>query len=137
MATNRSWMAAFLLSMCAASLVPASAKAQVTVVLAPMNVENYRVLQRVSRNAGWASTAYKNYLVGLFEGLLHAEGGADNPMTNKLFCLPSRVRDSNKLSDIFEWMQTELDNLTANAQPSAQVARIYVAHLTQNFPCHR
>jgi hypothetical protein len=130
-------MAAFLLSICAASLSPASAEAQATIVLAPMSVENYRVLQRVSRNAGWASTAYKNYLVGLFEGLLHAEGGAENAMTNKLFCLPPQVRDSNKLSDIFEWMETELNNLIANAQPSAQVARTYVAYLSQNFPCHR
>jgi hypothetical protein len=113
------------------------AAAQATIVLAPMNVENYRVLQRVSRNAGWASTSYKNYLVGLFEGLLHAEGGAENAMTNKLFCLPPQVRDSNKLSDIFEWMETELNNLIANAQPSAQVARTYVAYLSQNFPCHR
>jgi hypothetical protein len=113
------------------------AAAQATIVLAPMNVESYRVLQRVSRNAGWASTSYKNYLVGLFEGLLHAEGGAANAMTNKLFCLPPQVRDSSKLSDIFEWMETELNKLIANAQPSAQVAQIYVAHLSQNFPCHR
>jgi len=130
-------MAAFLLSSCTAGLWPACAAAQATIVLAPMNVENYRVLQRVSRNAGWASTAYKNYLVGLFEGLLHAEGGAENAMTNKMFCLPPQVRDSNKLSDIFEWMETELNNLIANAQPSAQVARIYIAHLSQNFPCYR
>jgi hypothetical protein len=114
-----------------------NAAAQATIVLAPMNVENYRVLQRVSRNAGWASTSYKNYLVGLFEGLLHAEGGADNALINKLFCLPPQVRDSGKLSDIFEWMETELNKLIANAQPSAQVARIYVAHLSQNFPCPR
>src|SRR5262245_19204025 len=130
-------MAAFLLSSCTAGLWPGCAAAQATIVLAPMNVENYRVLQRVSRNAGWASTAYKNYLVGLFEGLLHAEGGAENAMTNKMFCLPPQVRDSNKLSDIFEWMETELNNLIANAQPSAQVARIYIAHLSQNFPCYR
>jgi hypothetical protein len=130
-------MAAFLLSIFTTGLWPACAEAQATIVLAPMSVENYRVLQRVSRNAGWASTAYKNYLVGLFEGLLHVEGGADNPMTSKLFCLPSPVRDSNKLSDIFEWMESELNNLIANAQPSAQVARTYVAHLSQNFPCHR
>ena len=41
-----------------------------------MTVETYRVLQRVSRNAGWASTAYRNYLIGLFEGLLSSEGEA-------------------------------------------------------------
>jgi hypothetical protein len=113
------------------------AAAQATIVLAPMNVENYRVLQRVSRNAGWASTSYKNYLVGLFEGLLHAEGGAENAMTHKLFCLPPQVRDSAKLSDIFEWMETELNKLIITAQPSAQVAQVYVTHLSQNFPCHR
>ena len=113
------------------------ARAQATIVLAPMSVENYRVLQRVSRNAGWASTAYKNYLVGLFEGLLHAEGGAENAMTNKLFCLPSEVRDRGQLSDIFEWMERELSIVVAKAQPDARVSRIFVTHLSQNFPCHR
>jgi len=128
-------LAALLLSICTAGLWPAGAAAQATIVLAPMNVESYRVLQRVSRNAGWGSTAYKNYLVGLFEGLLHAEGGAEN--ASKLFCLPPQVRDSGKLSDIFEWMETELNNVVGKAQPSAQVARIYVAHLSVNFPCQR
>jgi len=128
-------LAALLLSMGAAGLWPAGAAAQATIVLAPMNVESYRVLQRVSRNAGWASTAYKNYLVGLFEGLLHSEGGAENP--GKLFCVPAPVRDSGRLSDIFEFMETELNNVVAKAQPSAQVARIYVAHLSANFPCQR
>jgi hypothetical protein len=47
------------------------------------------------------------------------------------------VRDSSKLSDIFEWMETELNKLIANAQHNAQVAQIYVAHLSLNFPCHR
>jgi hypothetical protein len=114
---------------------PADAAAQATITLAPMNVENYRVLQRVSRNAGWASTAYKNYMVGLFEGLLNSEGGSENGA--KLFCIPPAVRDSGKLSDTFEWMETELTNVVAKAQPNAMVARIFVAHLSQNFPCHR
>jgi hypothetical protein len=130
-------MLAALLLTGTAGLWSAYAVAQPTIMLAPMNVENYRVLQRVSRNAGWASTAYKNYMVGLFEGLLHAEGGAENAMTNKLFCLPPQVRDSSKLSDIFEWMESELNKLVATAQPSAQVAQIYVAHLSLNFSCHR
>ena len=114
---------------------PASVAAQATIVLAPMTVENYRVLQRVSRNAGWASTAYKNYLVGLFEGLLYSEGGSESGA--KLFCLPPAVRDSGKLSDVFEWMETELNNVAAKAQPNAMVARVYLAHLAQNFPCQR
>jgi hypothetical protein len=130
-------MLAALLLISATNSWSTYATAQATIVLAPMNVENYRVLQRVSRNAGWASTSYKNYLVGLFEGLLHAEGGAENAMTHKLFCLPPQVRDSAKLSDIFEWMETELNKLIITAQPSAQVAQIYVTHLSQNFPCHR
>jgi hypothetical protein len=128
---------AALLLISAAGLWPTGAAAQATIVLAPMNVENYRVLQRVSRNAGWASTAYKNYLVGLFEGLLHAEGGAENAMMNKLFCLPPQVRDRGKLSDIFEWMENELTTVVAKAQPDARVAQIFVAHLSQNYPCHR
>jgi hypothetical protein len=122
--------------LCAAALwMPAGAAAQATITLAPMNVENFRVLQRVSRNAGWASTAYKNYLVGLFEGLLHSEGGSEGGA--KLFCLPAAVRDSGKLSDTFEWMENELTNVVAKAQPNAMVARIFVAHLSHNYPCHR
>jgi hypothetical protein len=114
---------------------PADAAAQATITLAPMNVENFRVLQRVSRNAGWASTAYKNYLVGLFEGLLYSEGGSESGA--KLFCLPAAVRDSGKLSDTFEWLENELTNVLAKAQPNAMVARIFVAHLSLNHPCHR
>jgi hypothetical protein len=34
-------------------------------------------------------------------------------------------------------METELNKLIITAQPSAQVAQIYVTHLSQNFPCHR
>lgn len=128
--------AALLMSICVAvpSLWLASAAAQVTIVLAPMSVENFRMLQRVSRNGGWTSTAYKNYLVGLFEGLLHAEGGAEN--ATRMFCLPAAVRDGGKLADIFDWMETELTIVVAKAaQPGAQVARIYAAHLSQHFPC--
>jgi hypothetical protein len=121
--------------LCAVGWWPASATAQVTIVLTPMNVENYRVLQRVSRNAGWASTAYKNYLVGLFEGLLYSEGGTEGGA--RLFCLPRTVRDSGKLSDTFEWMETELNKVVEKAQPNAMVARIYMAHLAQNYPCQR
>ena len=129
--------AALLFSLCSAIPVlwPTIAAAQVTIVLAPMNVENYRMLQRVSRNGGWTATAYKNYLVGLFEGLLYAEGGAEN--STKMFCLPAPVRDSGKLIDIFEWMENELSIVVGKAQPNAQVARIYAAHLSQQFPCSR
>jgi hypothetical protein len=122
--------------LCAGALwIPASATAQATITIAPMNVENFRVLQRVSRNAGWASTAYKNYLVGLFEGVLYSEGGSESGA--KLFCLPAAVRDSGRLSDTFEWMENELSNVVAKAQPNAMVARIFVAHLSLNHPCQR
>ena len=47
---------------CAAILLTAAASVAQPSVLHPMSVETYRVLQRVSRNAGWASTAYRNYL---------------------------------------------------------------------------
>jgi hypothetical protein len=127
---------AVLWLLCAGALwVPTGAVAQATITLAPMNVESFRVLQRVSRNAGWASTAYKNYLVGLFEGLLYSEGGSEG--SAKLFCLPATVRDSGKLSDTFEWLENELTNVVAKAQPNAMVARIFVAHLSQNHPCPR
>jgi hypothetical protein len=128
-------LAGLLFAFCVAAWWPASVAAQPTIVLAPMTVESYRVLQRVSRNAGWASTAYKNYLIGLFEGLLYSEGGSEGGA--KLFCLPPSVRDTGKLSDTFEWMETELNNVVAKAQPNAMVARVYLAHLSQNFPCQR
>jgi hypothetical protein len=114
---------------------PPGAMAQFTIVLAPMNVDNYRMLQRLSRNGGWTSTAYKNYLVGLFEGLLHAEGGAEN--ITGLFCLPTPGPDRSRIADVFEWMEKELNIVVGKAQPNAQVARIYAAHLSQHFPCSR
>ena len=114
-----------------------SALAQATIVLAPMNVDNFRLLQRVSRNAGWASTAYKNYMVGLFEGLLNAEGSSENNHSARLFCLPPPVRDSARLSDTFDWMETQLTNVVAKAESTDMVAKVFVAHLTKNFPCSR
>ena len=103
-------------------------------VLHPMSVETYRVLQRVSRNSGWASTAYKNYLIGLFEGLLSSEGEATGDRYGRPFCLPpERGRDS--LAATFEWMEIELNNVVAKAQPNAYVARIFVTHLTTSYPC--
>ena len=73
-------------------------------VLHPMTVETYRVLQRVSRNAGWASTAYRNYLVGLFEGLLSSEGDAAGDRYGRLFCLPPE-RGRSSLSETYEWLE--------------------------------
>jgi hypothetical protein len=103
-------------------------------VLTPMNVETYRVLQRVARNAGWASTAYRNYLIGLFEGLLSSEGNAPGDRYGKLFCLPADQTNSS-LPKTFEWLENELNNVVAKAQPNAYVARIFVSHLTSSFPC--
>ena len=121
----------------ASFMMPTGAIAQTNVqssVLHPMSVETYRVLQRVSRNAGWASTAYRNYLVGLFEGLLSSEGEAAGDRYGRLFCLPpERARGS--LAETFEWMETELNNVVAKAQPNSYVARIFVAHLTTSYPC--
>ena len=53
-----------------------------------MSVKNYRVLLQVSRNGGWGATAYRSYLVGLFEGLLSSEGEAAGDRYGRLFCLP-------------------------------------------------
>ena len=119
---------------CAALLAATvSASAQPT-VLVPMSVENYRVLQRVSRNSGWASTAYRNYLVGLFEGLLSSEGEAAGDRHGRLFCLPPG-QAKHSLAATFEWMETELNNVVARAQPNTYVARLFVAHLTASYPC--
>jgi hypothetical protein len=112
--------------------LPQEVAAQPT-LLRPMTVETYRVLQRVSRNAGWASTAYRNYLVGLFEGLLSSEGSSVGERYGKLFCLPPGKAGS--ISAAFEWMETELNTVVARARPDALVARIFVAHMTQKYPC--
>jgi hypothetical protein len=118
-------------------MMPAAAIAQTNVqssVLHPMSVETYRVMQRVSRNAGWASTAYRNYLVGLFEGLLSSEGEAAGDRYGRLFCLPPES-GRGSIAETFEWMEIELNNVVAKAQPNAYVARIFVAHLTTSYPC--
>ena len=125
----------------ASMVLPARAVAEANIalqpqpsVLRPMTVETYRVLQRVSRNAGWASTAYRNYLVGLFEGLLSSEGDAAGDRHGRLFCLPPES-GGRSLAETFEWMETELNNVVAKAQPNTYVARIFVAHLTTSYPC--
>ena len=135
-------LALALCVICVAGLtVPARAVAETGIVLQPqpsvfnpMSVETYRVLQRVSRNAGWASTAYRNYLIGLFEGLLSSEGEAAGDRYGRLFCLPPE-RGRGSLAETFEWMEIELNNVVAKAQPNAYVARIFVAHLTTSYPC--
>lgn len=119
---------------CVASLnMPVSALAQ-QMPLHPMSVKNYRVLLQVSRNGGWGATAYRNYLVGLFEGLLSSEGDAAGDRYGRLFCLPSE-RGRGSLSETYEWLENELNNVVAKALPDAYVARVFVAHLTTSYPC--
>jgi hypothetical protein len=125
-------LAAVLFCALACAAMPRSADAQPT-LLRPMTVETYRVLQRVSRNAGWASTAYKNYLVGLFEGVLSSEGSTVGDRHGKLFCIPAGKGSS--IPATFEWMETELNNVVARSKPDALVARIFVSHLTKKYPC--
>jgi hypothetical protein len=101
-------------------------------VLRPVTVETYRVLQRASRGAGWPSTAYRNYLVGLFEGLLVSEGSAAD-RRGTLFCLPPGKGVS--IAATFEWLENELNEVVERAQPKDLVSRIFVSHLTAKFPC--
>jgi hypothetical protein len=139
--TMRMLALALWVSCVASVVVPARAVAEQNLVLQPqpsvlhpMTVETYRVLQRVSRNSGWASTAYRNYLIGLFEGLLSSEGDTAGDRYGRLFCLPPESGRSS-LAETFEWMEIELNNVVAKAQPNSYVARIYVAHLTTSYPC--
>lgn len=113
--------------------LPVPAAAQST-VLNPMSVKTYRVLLQVSRNGGWGATAYRNYLVGLFEGLLSSEGEAAGDRHGRLFCLPPG-RGRSSIPEIFEWMENELNNVVAKAPPDAYVARIFVTHLMTSYPC--
>ena len=99
-----------------------------------MSVKNYRVLLQVSRNGGWGATAYRSYLVGLFEGLLSSEGDAAGDRYGRLFCLPPE-RGRGSLAETFEWMEIELNNVVAKSLPDAYVARVFVAHLTTSYPC--
>jgi hypothetical protein len=103
-------------------------------VLHPMTVETYRTLQRVSRNSGWASTAYRNYLIGLFEGLLSSEGDAAGDRYGRLFCLPPET-GRGSLAQTFEWMEIELNNVVAKAEPNTYVSRLFVTHLSTSYPC--
>ena len=113
--------------------MPAHAVAQQT-VFKPMSVNNYKVLLQVSRNGGWGATAYRNYLVGLFEGLLSSEGDTTGDRYGRLFCLPpERARGS--LAETYEWLEAELNNVVAKSLPDAYVARVFVAHLTTSYPC--
>ena len=99
-----------------------------------MDVKTYRVMQQVANNAGWGATAYRNYLVGLFEGLILTEVGTAGAGSNRLFCLP-RERAQASPAETFEWLESELNNVVAKAKPDAYVARIFVAHLTASYPC--
>jgi hypothetical protein len=117
----------------ASSNVPARAIAQPN-MLTPMSVKNYKVLLQVSRNGGWGATAYRNYLVGLFEGLMSSEGDAAGDRYGRLFCLPPE-RASGSLTEKFEWLENELNNVVAKSSPDAYVARIFVTHLTTSYPC--
>jgi hypothetical protein len=105
-----------------------------TSVLHPMSVKNYRILVQVSRNGGLGATAYRNYLVGLFEGLMSSEGTAAGDRHGRLFCLPPE-RGRGSLAETFEWMEIELNNVVAKSLPDAYVARVFVAHLTTSYPC--
>ena len=118
---------------CSGFGMPGYAFAQNT-VLTLMTVKNYRVLLQVSRNGGWGATAYRNYLVGLFEGLLSSEGDATGDRYGRLFCLPPE-RARNSLAETYEWLEAELNNVVAKSLPDAYVARVFVAHLTTSYPC--
>jgi hypothetical protein len=104
------------------------------IVLRSMDVKTYRVMQQVANNAGWGATAYRNYLIGLFEGLLISEVAEAGERSSRLFCLPAeRVRGTP--TETFEWLETELNKVVVKAKPEAYVARIFVAHLTASYPC--
>jgi len=119
---------------CMSSGVKLQAADAQPIVLRSMNVETYRVMQRVANNAGWGATAYRNYLIGLFEGLLISETGEAGERSSRLFCLPpERTRGAS--TETFEWLEAELNKAVANARPDAYVARIFVAHLTASYPC--
>jgi hypothetical protein len=117
-------------SLAAVTLQPAFAE---RTDLKPMTVGTYRVMQQVAHNRGWASTAYRNYLVGLFEGLLSSEGSTVDDRHGKVFCLPTGKGRS--IATAFEWMETELNNVVAKEKSNALVARVFVAHLTHKYPC--
>ena len=99
-----------------------------------MDVKTYRVMQQVANNAGWGATAYRNYLIGLFEGLILTETAVAGERSSRLFCLP-RERAQASPGETFEWLESELNKVVAGAKPDAYVARIFVAHLTASYPC--
>lgn len=104
------------------------------IVQRSMDVKTYRVMQQVANNAGWGATAYRNYLIGLFEGLILTEAGAAGERSSRLFCLP-RERVQATPAETFEWLEGELNKVVAGARPDAYVARIFVAHMSARYPC--
>jgi hypothetical protein len=129
----RNVLVAWFVVAAALSCAPSDRAVAQPTILSPMSVENYRLMQRVSRNGGWGATAYRNYLIGLFEGLLVSEGDTAGDRHGRLFCLPPERGRST--SDTFEWMENELNNVVAKAPPNTYVVRIFVAHLTTSYPC--
>ena len=89
---------------------------------------------QVSRNGGLGATAYRNYLVGLFEGLMSSEGNAAGDRYGRLFCVPPE-HGRGSLAETYEWLEIELNNVVAKSLPDAYVARVFVAHLTTSYPC--
>jgi hypothetical protein len=104
------------------------------IVQRSMDVKTYRVMQQVANNAGWGATAYRNYLIGLFEGLMLTEASAAGEQSNRLFCLPQERAQASP-AEKFEWLESELTKVVAGAKPDAYVARIFVAHLSASYPC--
>jgi hypothetical protein len=119
-------------------VVSPGAMAQTTApaVLVPMTVETFHFMQRIARNGGFGATAYKNYIVGLFEGLLHAEGTTAEGSTGKLFCLPPE-HSRAKIIKLFEWMEADVNRLVVDAPPKALVSDLYASYLNKNYPCTR
>jgi hypothetical protein len=104
------------------------------IVQRSMDVKTYRMLVQVANNGGWGATAHRNYLIGLFEGLMLTEAGTAGEQSNRLFCLP-RERLQASPAERFEWLESELNKIVAGAKPEAYVARIFVAHLSESYPC--
>jgi hypothetical protein len=104
------------------------------VPLTPMNVKLFEILQRQENNDSWSGVAYRNYLIGLFEGLLFSEGSETYTTGTKLFCLPAQFR-AGSVPDVFSRLEVELKVAVRGGKPEEYVSQVFIRHLVRSFPC--
>jgi hypothetical protein len=120
----------------ALGLVPIPTASQAT-QLRPMTVRQFDILRRAAENPAdgfWASVAFDNYMIGLFEGFILLTAPDSPTQTGQSFCLPAAFT-TGSAADVFFRLRAELDVAIGEAGGEELVAPKFLAHLYQMFPC--